>query len=331
MTVPRRTVYLLFVGLSAGSLLGCLHTRGPVAPKPVEPPSQFAIDRPGVRVPANPAPPPEPAPPAALPPAPTQTVSRRPDPEPPAPPEPVLQPTSAPNPLPIPTGPTTAAPEPLLVAAVRASVENRPEDALRHLQSLDKGSQDFALAVIPVLVRGSQLNPDRADPNDVAAVVEQLRAVADRLEPRAALRIDKTAFCRRVTGFGRYDPWPDAVPYRPRDIAELYVEIRHVSSAPAAGPSGEGFVTRLVSTLEIRDANGKLIEQTDPDDTRRTVPVARFDRTDHSRTPPRDYFLKYRFPVPSAPGVYTVVVEVKDPTGNRAVRSKPARFDVTGP
>src|SRR5262249_60665202 len=98
-----------------------------------------------------------------------------------------------------------------------------------------------------------------------------------------------------------------------------------------AGPNGEPFVARLVSTREIRDANGRLVEQTSPDDRRLTVPIARFERTDFSRTPPRDYFLKYRFPVPSAPGVYTAVVEVKDAAGNRTVRSKPARFDVAGP
>jgi hypothetical protein len=335
MTASRRTVLVLFVGLSIGPIPACVvtETPAPTGAKPADKQSQFAVlpARPGEKIPANPAQSANSTPPA-------QSVSRRPEPaeptaEPPPPPDVALHPASGPGPLPplpLPL-PPTGAPESPLVAAVRATVENRPDEALRHLQALDKSSQDFALAVIPLLLRGSQLNPSTADPNDVAALVEQLRAVADRLEPRAALRIDKVTFCRRVSGFGRYEPRPEAQPYRPRDFAELYVEIRHVTSGPAAGPAGETYVTRLVSTLEIRDAGGKLVEQTDPDDYRRTVSVARFERADYSHTPPRDYFLKYKFPVPSVPGVYTVVVEVKDPTGQRTVRSKPARFDVAGP
>jgi hypothetical protein len=229
---------------------------------------------------------------------------------------------------PTPPIPTAEAP---ISAAVRASIENRPTDALKSLETLGKSEREFALAVIPLLLRGSQMNPDKADPNDVAALAEQLHAVANRLEPKAALRIDTAKFCRTVNGFGRYDPRPEALPYSPHDRAELYVEVRHVGADPAAGPSGEGYVTRLVSTLEIHDADGKLIAQTDPEDPRRTVSVAQFQRTDFSRTPPRDYFLKFKFPVPPSPGVYTAVVTVKDASGNRSVRSKPTEFRVAGP
>lgn len=332
MTVPRRPL-LLLLGLSFGLLPACIAARDRRADaKPVDAGSQFAVElpkRPGEKIAANP----QSVPGTELSP-PSQSTSQRLEPIPPAVPPlpPVIQPAGTePAPFPQITGPVQAIPESPLVAAVRASVENRPEEALKHLQALDKPNQDFALAVIPLLMRGAQMNADCASPTDVAALADQIRAVADRLEPRAALEIDKMTFCKKVSGFGRYDPWPENQPFRPRDLAELYVEIGHVISEPAVGPTGEGFVTKLVSTLEIRDANGRLIEQTDPDDHRRTVTLAKFERTDYSRTPPKDYFLKYRFPVPPTPGVYTVTVEVKDPSGKRGVRSKPTRFDVAGP
>ena len=56
--------------------------------------------------------------------------------------------------------------------------------------------------------------------------------------------------------------------------------------------------------------------------------MARFERTDFSRSPVRDYFLKYRFPVPPLPGAYTVTVEVRDATGQRTARSRPVEFRV---
>jgi len=335
MTVSRRTLQFLVVGLAIGPVPACITTSVPTPQtelKANDRKSQFAVDRPGMKIPTNP--------PASLP-KPTQnsqTTSQRPNPdkaqEPKAPDPPggvQIAKATDPNPLPaISTAPPTLVAEPPLSAAVRASIENRPNDALTLLRTLDKPGQEFALAVIPLLLRGSQMNPEKADPNDVAVLAEQFHAVANRLETKAALRIDKITFCKWVNGFGRYDPWPETLPYKTHDRAELYVEVRHVGAEPAAGPNGEGFVTGLVSTLEIHDADGKLIDQTDPTDPRRTVSVAKFERTDFSRTPPRDYFLKYRFPVPSAPGVYTAVVTVKDPVGNRTVRSKATEFRVSG-
>jgi hypothetical protein len=134
-----------------------------------------------------------------------------------------------------------------------------------------------------------------------------------------------------VTGFGRFDPWPEAQPYKPNDLAVLYVEVRNIGSEPAAGPHGEGYLSRAAVSLEVRDATGKLVEQTDPADWRRRVPVARFEHADHTRSPLRDYSRTYRISVPSQPGVYTVAVEVRDPAGNRTARSRPAEFRVAGP
>jgi hypothetical protein len=181
------------------------------------------------------------------------------------------------------------------------------------------------------VIRGSQLNLAVPDPHDAAALAEQLTAMATTLEGKAALRVDKVVFCRRATSFGRFDPWPEAQPYRPNDLAVLYVELRHVGSEPATGPDGEGFVSRAVVDLEVRDAAGRLIEQTDPTDWRRRVSVARFEHTDYTRSPLRDYSRTYRISVPSKPGVYTVTVEVRDPAGNRTARSQPAEFRVAGP
>lgn len=91
-----------------------------------------------------------------------------------------------------------AATDPTLVAALRAYIENRPDDAIKLLQSLERSSQDYALALLPVLVRGTQLNMANAKPEDVAMLVEQLHGIAARLEPKAALKVEKVVFCGRT-------------------------------------------------------------------------------------------------------------------------------------
>jgi hypothetical protein len=232
------------------------------------------------------------------------------------------------TPAPLPNVPQVTI-DPPLVNALRAFLDNDPSRAVEILKSLDKANQEFVLGVMPALVRGAQMNMAQADPGDVAIIAEQMHAAAEVLEPRAALRVDKLTFCRRVAGFGRYDPWPVGQAFQPNDLAELYLELRHLMCQPITGnASGDTYVTRLVSSLEIRDASGRLVDQTDPADWHRRVPVARFERTDYSRSPVRDYFLKYRFPMPTTPGTYTVVVEVRDPAGSRTARSQPLEFRV---
>lgn len=332
-----RTLLLFLAGLALGPVPACLHVSGtitPTEPVPTSPPKtgDFAVlpSRPGETVKLNP----KPTAVAKLPPAPKVEAEPKPDEPPPEPekisPVAVAQVTrNEPGPLPI--APPSPALEPPLLAVLRAHIEGRPDKALDYLKALDKPNQDFVLAMMPVLVRGSQINLGSPDPAEAAVLADQLRAIQARLAAKAALKVERVAFCRKAGGFGRYEPWPEAQPYRPNDLAVLYVEVRHMASEPATGPHGEGFVTRANISLEVRDANGKLVEQTDPADWRRRVPVARFEHADYTHSPLRDYSRPYTISLPAQPGVYTLTVEVKDPVGNRSARSQPAEFRVAGP
>lgn len=301
----------------------CLHVSGTISPPERSEPkapgsSEFSIfpRRPGEVVAKNPE----------------ITVSKPPEPEPPQFPDPPLVDANlvrASDPMPPVSIPSAT--EPPLLSALRAYLENRPDDAIRQLQMLDRASQDYVLALMPLLVRGTQMNLASPNPEDAAVLVEQLHRLAGRLESKAALKVDKVAFCRKMTGFGRYEPWVDGQPYKPNDLAVLYVEFRNIGSDPAPGPAGESYLSRAVVSLEVRDAKNNLVEQTDPMDWRRRVTIARFEHADHTRSPLHDYSRTYRISVPTQPGVYTVTVEVKDPSGKRVARSQPVEFRVAGP
>jgi hypothetical protein len=319
MTVsPRLCVVALVV---AAAPAGCLSVAGTVRtdPPPAPPPaSGFSSLRPGEVVPTRSYPADPKAPPAA--------PDADPLPVPPPTPDALLAAARGGDPGPFPVLPAPTADPPLL-AAVRAYVENRPEEAIKHLEKLDRPNQEFALAVLPALARGAAMNHAAPDPQEAGIVAEQLTAAAAKLEAKAPLRIEKVVFCKSLDGFGRYEPWPETRPYRPGDLAVLYVEVRHLAGVPTK----DGIRVRADVSLQVRDSGQKLVEQMDPDNPKRRVTAVAWAHDHVFRSPPRDYHLPYRLVVPATPGVYTITVEVREPGTGRVARSQPTQFLIAGP
>lgn len=340
--MPGRRPLVALVALFAAPLLGCLHISAPSAPT-----AQPAKTNEAAKITARAADTQQtprlefavlPKAPGTV--VPTKTVTgangssgssastvqkpTNPLPAPPKPAEPLRPAGGEPGLLPLMQ--SAPLPEAPLLAAVRAYTEGKPERAIEIIRTLDKQNQDLVLALLPILARGASADLNN-DPATVAALVEQLHATATRLEPRAALRIEKIAFCDHVEGFGRFVPHPDNQPYRPYAQAQLYLEVRNLGSQSV----GNEFVTQVHAAVEVRDAYGKVVEQIDKDDVRRRVPVVRFDKKLPSQSPLSDFHVLYIFSAPPAPGVYTITVELRDATGRRTVKSQPARFDVAGP
>ncbi len=213
-----------------------------------------------------------------------------------------------------------------LLGAVRAYSEGRPERAIEIIRTLNPQNQDVLLTLLPILAQSASADLNN-DPAMVAAMVGQLHSAASRLEPRAALRIEKSAFCHTVDAFGRFVPRPDNLPYKPNAQVQLYLEVRNLGSQPV----GDGFVTSVQAAVEVKDAYGKPVEQIDPDDRKRRVPVVKYEKRLDSRSPLHDFHVLYIFSAPAAPGVYTITVELRDATGRRTVKTQPAQFCVAGP
>jgi hypothetical protein len=243
-------------------------------------------------------------------------------PERPAVPDGVAPPVSPPGPLP-PIAIPQPTVEPPLLAAVRAHLDNHPEQAIEHLKALDKPNQDLMLQLIPALVRASRMNLQQASPLEVGVLLSQLERPIAALSARAPLSVEKACFCRSVNNYGRYDPWPDQHTFAPGSLAGLYVEVRNVPSVPISTPTdGPGFVTELVCTLQVRDKAGTPIPLVvvDPSKKRKLVPMLYTTKRDFTRSAIRDYFVVFWFPVPSRPDGYTVSFEVRDPDGHRTVK-----------
>lgn len=338
MTARRSLVVV--AALALGPVPACLHVSGTVAPPP-EPPAPRRGDfasmpsKPGEVVRANPTAPP----PAELP----ATVSRRPattpaapldpPPEPDALPAPVTAVKAEPGPFPLPAlAPKPASDEPPLVAAMRAYAEKRPYDALHHLEGLDRANQEFVLQVLPLLAQGAGLTPGGADAQQLGVMADQFRAVAARLDARAALRVEKLAVCKLVDGFGRYVPHPLAEAHKPGSRTVVYLELDHVVCEAAPGPRGEGHQTRVQVTLRMQDSGGRPYDHAfpHPKDPTRRVPAHTVEHAVPAWSAVQDYYQAYGIAVPHQPGVYYLTAEARELGTGRTARSQPVEFRVAG-
>jgi hypothetical protein len=213
--------------------------------------------------------------------------------------------------LPQPRGRDANADAPL-VRILRAYLDHRPDDAEEAIRCYDRPSQELLLYVMPIFVSLAEGSVAKAEPQELAVLVEQLRNAMDLLQPRAALLIDKLCYCSKVYKFGHYDPLGENHAFRPGDEVNLYVQMRNVSCEPAADPGGAGYTLRTRDRVEVRDSANRLAWQ-----------FAR-DKIDPSSSPRHDYHQLVHFYLPAemAPGTYTLTLQVTDiPTGRAATLS----------
>jgi hypothetical protein len=207
-----------------------------------------------------------------------------------------------------------------LVEALRCILEERHQEALRHLQAYDGPTQEIFLQLLPTLAALAQKRIDQLAPQDAGVLYEQLQGLLVSLRPRTELSIDNLAFCRTIKGYGNYEPLPaDHAFVAEGEIMSVYFEVRNFASES----KDAGYRTHLPSTLEIRDAQGNVRQSySNPFD----------QQPQRSQTRLHDYCNRYFFLVPKLePGVYQLTLQVVDETVPelRRVARKSLEFRVT--
>jgi hypothetical protein len=205
-------------------------------------------------------------------------------------------------------------PNSVLLAAVKAYQDKSPAEANKQLADLDPVNQDLLRKLLPLAVRLGDSGMQSADPAEVAEVVEQLQQVLTTLRAKAALRIEKLAYCRppaKPMRYGMVQPMPDDHAYHPGETVEVYMELRNFSCEA----KDSEFATHLATVLEVKDELGQV--------------VSRFeferDKPDIGAAPKQNYFHICRFPVHGlTPGQYTLTARITDvPTGKTADKTLP--------
>ncbi len=195
-----------------------------------------------------------------------------------------------------------------LVEALQCVLDHRHGEALQHLQSYDRKTQEFFLRLLPPIALLAQKTIEDLTASEVSVLHDQLQSLLGTLRPRTELVIDKMVFCEWVKSYGMYKPLPEnhkfqaGTPSQPGELVQLYVELRNFCSEPV----DEAYhVTRLTSSVEVRDGHNKLWWS------------YRFEGKQplRSRSFLHDYFNNYTFHVPHLPpGEYTLTIQVMDET-----------------
>lgn len=236
--------------------------------------------------------------------------------------KPAVEPPPAPVPPPPPAEVVKREP---LADAVQCILQNRHDEAVRHLQAYDPQTQDWFLRLLPALSILTRKKIQDLDGAEVAVLHEQLLTLLAALRPRTELSISKACFCEWIKGYGDYKPLPEGYAFtawsasKPGECVQLYIELRNFASELRNGQ----YVTKLASAVEIRDPKGELMWS------------YRFDDSKHGRTQLHDYYLSYSFHVPKniPPGTYSLVIQIADetnPDARRMVR-KALEFRVAAP
>lgn len=220
-----------------------------------------------------------------------------------------------------------AAPRAPLVEALQCMLDDRHQEALKHLRAYDQETQEIFLRILPPLTVFARKRLDQLAPQEVAVLNDQLCSLLTTLRPRTELAIDRLCFVRQVKGYGLYDPLPPGHAFLAPsgralgDLVVLYVELRNFCSEERRG----GYETQLNCTAIIRDAKGNLRKRLNFNGDRRA--------TMHSRTRKHDLHDVCCFYVPPdlEPGTYQLTLEVIDETIPELRRSarKTIAFRVT--
>lgn len=212
--------------------------------------------------------------------------------------------------------PQPAAPpvEPV-VAALECILRSRHQEALAHLKKYDGPTQELFLRLLPAVALMTQKGLAGLNAREVGLLNEQLHGLLVSLRPRTELGIDQACFCSWVKSYGVYKPLPEghgfvpSSPTSPGELVQLYVELRNFVSELR----GDHFETRLSSTVEIADGNGRRIWFYGFDDGKTPI---------RSRTMLHDWFSNYTFYAPHLPpGTYRLTITVTDETRPEQRRS----------
>lgn len=211
----------------------------------------------------------------------------------------------------IPVVPPTPPPPPdvPLVAALRCLLQKHSSsEAADLLHEYSKADQETLLVLLQIAAPLGTAGLEQLSAEQLTSLLEQVQALEQSLRARAGLILDHMTLCRKIVGFGVYEPLPADYVFQagcnnhPGERIRVYAEVRNFLTRPASGRE-TGYETSLDSTVEILDFRGQRIWA-------QNFPAC----IDRSQTRRRDFFINFELHVPAEvpPGQYTLVMRVRD-------------------
>jgi hypothetical protein len=190
------------------------------------------------------------------------------------------------------------------------------EQALEAIPGISPQEQDYWSQQIFALATYLDHHTQPDNKRRAAAAAAHLDEALASLREVGSLSLRNLTICKKVYGYGVYDPYEDAR-LSPGQSLTLYVEIENYHSQPTE----KGFSTLLASSYELVDEAGK-----------RVAGDAFPDVVDNCRSRRRDFHIQYSLTLPAklAPGRYRLRLVVHDRQSDEIANTS-VEFDVGTP
>lgn len=177
-------------------------------------------------------------------------------------------------------------------------IAGRSAESIRMIESLPVDEQEYWQAMMLSMNQFRDIDPVTSRREDLTETLNHLRTAGRRLQPLAALEIQRLMFCSRIDGFGRVAQFPTA-DFEPGQRILLYAGLRNFRSELTA----EGkFRTEFSAEIEFRRAGD--------DESIETIRLPQIlDECDEERT---DYYQSFELTAPALEGDYIVRITLQD-------------------
>jgi hypothetical protein len=195
-----------------------------------------------------------------------------------------------------------------LISALRLLLNDRPQEALKHLEGYDGTKQEMCMRLLGALATVGSKGVNQLSAEEKNALEQQLESLAATLRNPKELAITKVCFCEKIGGYKDYTPVRPGHAFKANPLGhygervQIYLEVSNIPCEPR----DNAFANALNTTITILDSQGNLA----------------FHYNFRGQHPPLtlqeepcpDWFRMYYFSVPDGmqPGRYTLTVEVTD-------------------
>lgn len=195
-------------------------------------------------------------------------------------------------------------------------VDGRRENALRPIEGIPPGQQDFWSKQLYGLSAFLDTERNTDSGRRAAEATMHFRDATAKLAELATLSVKSLAFCTEVSSYGVYKAF-DKHEFQPGQEVLLYAEVENFKSES----SEKGYRTSLRSSYQILDPHGARVAQQE------------FALTEeYCRNPRRDFFIRYFVWMPKRiyGGKYTLQLTIED-TLSQKIGQSTIDFEIKEP
>lgn len=187
-------------------------------------------------------------------------------------------------------------------------VAGRTAESTRMVESLPVDEQEYWQSMMLSMNHFRDSDPTTPRRMDLTEALSHLRTAGRRLQPLAALEIQRLMFCSRIDGFGRVTQFPTA-DFEPGQRILLYAGLRNFRSELTADGK---FRTEFAAEIEFRRVGD--------DEVMETIRLPQIlDECDEERT---DYYQSFELTAPALAGDYVVRIKLVDQLSVQTAQSE---------